>query len=55
MAKYKFYKLKNGDVGGVIIPSENKGIPKDPTNTDWQEYLEWVEAGNTTDPAVEDE
>lgn len=26
-------------------------IPKDPENTDYQEYLEWVSAGNTAEPA----
>ncbi len=26
-------------------------IPFDPANTDYQEYLEWIEAGNTPDPA----
>ena len=26
-------------------------IPKDPANTDYQEYLEWVAAGNTAEAA----
>jgi len=26
-------------------------IPFDPANTDYQEYLKWVEAGNTPEPA----
>ena len=26
-------------------------IPTDSANTDYQEYLEWVAAGNTADPA----
>ena len=26
-------------------------IPKDDANADYQEYLEWVAAGNTPDPA----
>jgi len=26
-------------------------IPLDPENTDYQEYLEWVEAGNTAEAA----
>ena len=29
----------------------NKAIPKDPLNTDYQEYLEWVAAGNTPEAA----
>ena len=26
-------------------------IPKDPTNKDYKEYLEWVDAGNTPEAA----
>ena len=26
-------------------------IPTDPANSDYLKYLEWVEAGNTADPA----
>ena len=26
-------------------------IPTDPANSDYLEYLEWVEEGNTADPA----
>jgi hypothetical protein len=29
----------------------NKAIPKDPENTDYKEYLEWVAAGNTAEAA----
>ena len=28
-------------------------IPVDPANTDYQEYLRWLEAGNTPIPAEE--
>ena len=31
--------------------NEVKIIPFDPANTDYQEYLEWVEAGNTAEAA----
>ena len=30
---------------------DNVFIPCDPANTDYQEYLEWVAAGNTAEPA----
>jgi hypothetical protein len=31
--------------------SDNAFIPFDPANTDYQEYLKWVAAGNTPLPA----
>jgi len=31
--------------------ADNAFIPFDPANTDYQEYLKWVEAGNTPLPA----
>lgn len=31
--------------------SDNAFIPFDPANTDYAEYLKWVEAGNTPLPA----
>ena len=33
--------------------SDNAFIPFDPANTDYQEYLAWIEAGNTPLPAEE--
>jgi hypothetical protein len=31
--------------------TDNAFIPFDPANTDYQEYLKWLEAGNTPEPA----
>jgi hypothetical protein len=31
--------------------SDNAFIPFDPANTDYQEYLKWLEAGNTPQAA----
>jgi hypothetical protein len=52
------YKLGKNPTGNVvcvrIIDGQNiKTIPFNPDNTDYQEYLKWVEAGNTPEPADE--
>ena len=60
MAKYKlrntpFYASDGITVESVIediLDTELKhSIPKDPMNTDYVEYLAWVDAGNTADAA----
>ena len=33
--------------------SDNASIPLDPANVDYQQYLAWLEAGNTPLPADE--
>ena len=55
------YKLKNdfkGDLSGIIKNLGTVGtsryeiyIPIAPDNTDYQEYLAWVDAGNTPEAA----
>lgn len=53
------YKLlKNDSMTGkeancVFQLETNTFIPFDPANTDYQEYLKWLEAGNTPLPADE--
>lgn len=46
------YKLTN-DIATVQRLSDGWSIPFDPDNTDYQQYLKWVEAGNTPLPADE--
>jgi hypothetical protein len=46
----KQYKIQNGIDGkpkSVTILGENICIPFDLANRDYQEYLKWLEAGNT--------
>ena len=51
---YKLPKVIQGwKIQSVIRLSDNSSIPFDPANTDYQEYLKWLEAGNTPLPADE--
>ena len=43
------YKLTNTKT--IIRIADGASIPNDPANTDYAEYLEWVEAGNTATAA----
>tara|TARA_Y100000356_G_scaffold96962_1_gene82357 strand:- start:403 stop:567 length:165 start_codon:yes stop_codon:yes gene_type:complete len=51
------YKLQKDSASGKTesvvktIGSEKTWIPFDPQNRDYQEYLEWVAAGNTAEAA----
>jgi hypothetical protein len=50
------YKLQNnlaGQACAVTIVGQNISIPFDQDNTDYQEYLKWLEEGNTPEPAEE--
>lgn len=42
------YKVANN---GVIRLVDSAFIPADPGNRDWQEYQDWIDAGNTPNPA----
>ena len=43
------YKLTDSD--SIIRIADKAHIPNDPANTDYANYLEWVEAGNTATAA----
>jgi hypothetical protein len=51
--QYKLQKNWEGQACAVTIVGQNISIPFDPANTDYQEYLAWLEAGNTAEPADE--
>ena len=50
---YKLYKTTLNEIGVKV--EHNNGsvtcIPFDPDNTDYQQYLKWLEEGNTPEPA----
>ena len=43
------YQLTASDA--ILRLADNAFIPPDPANTDYAEYLAWVEEGNTPEPA----
>ena len=49
-----YQKLNNPMIGAATCIkriADNAFIPFDPANTDYAEYLRWIEAGNTPLPA----
>jgi hypothetical protein len=50
---YKLIKNDNGQVSLILRVETNTFIPMSEDNTDYQQYLKWVEEGNTPLPADE--
>jgi hypothetical protein len=52
---YKLTKLmfNQTEPSSIIRTTDGACIPFDPANTDYQEYLKWLEEGNTPLPADE--
>ena len=55
MTKYKLLKIQGELVDTVLKADDdtnfNTSIPYDTNNIDYQEYLEWKDAGNTPEAA----
>ena len=47
-------KITNEYLNLILKVDSNSFIPKNEENTDYQEYLKWLEEGNTPLPADED-
>jgi hypothetical protein len=47
------YKQHSSFENTIIKTDEGKYIPKEESNTDYQEYLKWLAEGNTLEPADE--
>ena len=50
-AQYRENPTGNNDCIRAIIDGIEKFVPLDTDNKDYQEILEWVDAGNTITPA----
>ena len=50
---YKLITNEAGQLDCIHDKENNKWIPTDPANTDYQEYLEWVAEGGVVEPADE--
>lgn len=50
---YRLIQINN-ELASIFKQSDNKWIPIDETNTDYQAYLRWLAEGNTPLPADDD-
>jgi hypothetical protein len=50
---YQLISDDNGTTFGIKRLSDNAGIPLNPANIDYQQYLKWLAEGNEPLPADE--
>ena len=50
---YQIIVDRHGNESGVRRSTDGASIPFDPANSDYQQYLKWLEEGNTPLPAEE--
>jgi hypothetical protein len=53
MIMYKLIKQRDGSISSVLRVLDGASIPFAPDNTDYQQYLKWLDEGNTPLPADE--
>ena len=51
MYKKLFNSITKEEASNIFRISDGASIPKDPDNTDYQEYLSWIAEGNTPEEA----
>jgi len=54
MYKINKFTIVGNECQVLVRIADNAFIPFDPANTDYAEYLKWLEAGNTPLPADEE-
>ena len=52
MTNYAYEIIDNGINGNTVLRSDGAVIPTDPTNSDYQRYLRWLENPNAEELTI---